>query len=656
MVGVNRAAGGTMSERRALRRPPVWGPVVALLLVGVVQAAAAAVFFQQLGEPPLVQFTVETKNRLELKPLHEGYGLAPVVHIVEFSIRPAPKDDVTVPLKFEGGAVRGVDFNAPEAVVFPGGANTQSVELAVLSDKSPEDVEKAVWVLQEAAGWRVGGRNILSVAIADPPDLPQPASIEFAPAGTVHEGSSSSPSVAVKLPVESPIERTFELAVSGTATPKVDHSLDKHFQVRVKKGQAVGSRSFSITDDDEVEGDETILVTLVGDDQLRSELIIVEDDGVPVKVRVRFDREQVEEGDAASLIAEFERVLKEDLHINLKSVGAATGGGRPGEGDFLLEEGKQLTIPAGSSSARVDLPVFADKLYEGDELLQISCSSSQHAAFSQGQVASTKIIDGDPRPKLVFAKPILEVMEAAGQASVSVRLDGAESVIPISFEYRAEPPADKAWPAAAERADYEFPPGRATIPAGEKTVDLPLKLIDDKLREPNTPRFGPPRQGNNRVFEALRITVSQDGEVQDSLPVRIEDDDYWHGDFMLLAPVTTELVAEPDRMKQELEAVLNSADAQRLASGAPWLVFPDKPSAEPWLPVRNEDGRVELDAARLDDAPCFNTHGGQGSLELRSAVQRAAVVGRRLPAGQRRADAVRHSAAGPDRRQPNSRL
>lgn len=83
------------------------------------------------------------------------------------------------------------------------------------------------------------------------------------------------------------------------------------------------------------------------------------------------------------------------------TVDFATADGTATEGDDYTATNGSLTIPAGATSANIEVPVLGDTLEEGNETFVVTLSNPANAAIADGEGTAT-IIDDDGPPLLVF--------------------------------------------------------------------------------------------------------------------------------------------------------------------------------------------------------------------------------------------------------------
>jgi subtilisin family serine protease len=178
-------------------------------------------------------------------------------------------------------------------------------------------------------------------------------------------------------------------------------------------------------------------------------------------------------------------------------------GGKATSGvDFVeIATPQTFTIPAGSSSAIVSLvDVIGDDLFEATEQFRVVFKGLEggDAWLSTDFVVGT-IVNDDPSPSnpsvtfdSVYGEPgSYAATMAEGNPGVSlanhsvvVRVNGGgggPAARPVTVSYRVM--ASKEPDAATPQADFVPQSGTITIPAGQRTARIPLRIVDDAWAE-----------------------------------------------------------------------------------------------------------------------------------------------------------------------------
>ena len=179
--------------------------------------------------------------------------------------------------------------------------------------------------------------------------------------------------------------------------------------------------------------------------------------------------------DAESL--EFIASLSAPFPGNIVSFDYETIAGSATEGDdYTGVATKTATIPAGSTQISIPISIVNDSIDEGTEVFKLVISKPVNATISEasalgiikGEIASLFIAD-------------VSTLESAGVLKFIVTLDRLVNQT-VYFDYETTP-------SSASFLDYTSALGRASIPAGDTTAEIPIAIIDDQLVEDNESFF-----------------------------------------------------------------------------------------------------------------------------------------------------------------------
>jgi hypothetical protein len=172
--------------------------------------------------------------------------------------------------------------------------------------------------------------------------------------------------------------------------------------VTIAPGDTAGTFSVPVVGDTLYEGQERFLVALTGatngaveDDDYSGYGIIQDDDPEPV---VSVADPSVLEGDTGTTNAAFTVSIDAPSGLDTQ-VGYTTVDGTATAPDDYAATSGIATIPAGSTSTTVDVPVNGDTEYEGNETFALAMSDPLNAQLGIGRADAT-IVDDDPPPAL----------------------------------------------------------------------------------------------------------------------------------------------------------------------------------------------------------------------------------------------------------------
>jgi hypothetical protein len=197
----------------------------------------------------------------------------------------------------------------------------------------------------------------------------------------------------------------------------------------------------------------------------------IQDDDTPPKVTI--NDVTVDEG-ATSAVFNLRLSTVSGLPV---SVNYATANRTAVAGTDYTAVSGTATIPAGSSTQTVSVPITDDTLDELNETFRLNLSNAVGASLARGYATAT-IIDND-LPPTISVDDISVTEPASGQvtATFTVRLSAA-SGLPISVYYATADGTAKVW-----RKDYKATSGTLTFDPGvtEKTVSV--SVLSDVVTE-----------------------------------------------------------------------------------------------------------------------------------------------------------------------------
>ena len=186
---------------------------------------------------------------------------------------------------------------------------------------------------------------------------------------------------------------------------------------------------------------------------------------VPILV-LRADSETVRESGSATFTIETTMELVEDLDVFYVVEGTATA-----DADYNAPDG-DITMSKGQERVVLTVPVRADDDVEGDETLIVRLIADPEAAYQlSDRDRATMLIESDDLPELTVTGGG-EVVEG-GTATVVIRADQPPDE-DTSVHYSVTGSAQAG-------ADYEVVTGTALLRAGEQSVTIPIRTINDDV-------------------------------------------------------------------------------------------------------------------------------------------------------------------------------
>jgi hypothetical protein len=171
--------------------------------------------------------------------------------------------------------------------------------------------------------------------------------------------------------------------------------------------------------------------------------------------------------------------------VQVVTVDYATASGTATAGSDYVTTSGNLTIPAGSTSATVNIPIIGDTTLEPNEQFTVNVSNATNVSFISNSSTTVTIVNDDA--SLQFSNAAFSVNESAGFATVTVtRL--ADSSRPATVEYATTDTAGLqnctlANGRASERCDYATAVGLLQFGIGETTKSIFIPIVNDALVE-----------------------------------------------------------------------------------------------------------------------------------------------------------------------------
>lgn len=157
-----------------------------------------------------------------------------------------------------------------------------------------------------------------------------------------------------------------------------------------------------------------------------------------------------------------------------------TTAGTAGALDFTTTSAT-ATIPAGSKTTNITIPLTNDILSENDEQFTITLTNPQ-AGFSLGTLNTHTytIHDDDNSRKIYFTTGSSNGTESVTPVTITISVDPSQidHVNPTSVDYYISGGS-----ATGGGTDYSFTSGTATIPVHAQTTTITLNIVDDGINE-----------------------------------------------------------------------------------------------------------------------------------------------------------------------------
>ncbi len=389
---------------------------------------------------------------------------------------------IDVTYQFGGTATGGTDYdNTATTVTIPAGMSTATISVPVNDDTDLEGDETIeVMLTATTAGTAVTvdpAQNTGTATITDD----DAATLSIAPATDGAEPGTPATFTVTLSSINntgSAITVTYGF-VGGTATGGTDYD-NTTTTVVIADGSSTATITVPVTDDQDLEGDETIEVTLqsttagtavtVDPAQNTGTATITDDDTASLSITGSTDG--AEQGPVA---ATFTVTLSETnntgsaITVTYQFGGTATGGTDYDNTTTTVE------IPAGMSTATISVPVTDDTDLEGDETIEVMLTATTAGTISTdpAQNTGTATITDDDAATLSIAPATDGAEQGPVDAEFTVilsEINPTGSAITVTYQFGGT---------ATGGADYDNTTTTVEIPAGMSTATISVPVTDD---------------------------------------------------------------------------------------------------------------------------------------------------------------------------------
>ncbi|MBO9152171.1 Calx-beta domain-containing protein [Chitinophaga sp. GCM10012297] len=461
-------------------------------------------------------------------------------------------EDITVQYTITGTATAGGDYTTlTGTAVIEAGDRTVTVPVPVLNDQVIEPLETVVMTLNggSSTSFAFTGTGNATVNINDEENVPANLVLNATNNGNATEPATHG-GFTISLPnnITVSTDVTVHYTITGAATPGDDYGALSG-SVVIPAGLGSIPVPVTVSDDDLIEGDETVILTITGGTATgltftpgasSTATVTVADDDTNLDVTVLASTPAAAEPGtpgAFTISLPAGKTSAADVTVTYTISGTATAGD-----DYTALTGTAV-IPAGDNSAPVAVSVLDDNFVETPETVTITLTgaSSSGSAFTIGtpNTATVTIADEDAASLVLEAsasKPA--AAEPGTHGAFTIGIAGgkiATEAVTVQYTISGTATADQ---------DYEAINGMITIPAGRNSVDVPVTVIDDiDVETPETVVL--------TVTGGQSANFSWTADVARQAVVTITSEDIPMGDLSITKEIVQPLTG-PYRLGQEL--------------------------------------------------------------------------------------------------------
>jgi hypothetical protein len=390
---------------------------------------------------------------------------------------------LTLRFNLNGTATYPVDYTLAPT---PSGSSYRQLTLAVgiastnllltpLADAEVEGTETATLTLLEDGNYTLGSLAEATVSIVDKQAPPKPTVNLLADEDTVAESGPDSGLLRFTRDLIGASDLTINYSLSGTASNGVDY-VALSGAATIPSGQTFALVPITAIDDLEVEGNETVIVTILANTAYQlgdspSATVTINDDDPP-RVFITATNNFLREGSSSTGIGKFivTRFGSQaaNLLVNYALSGTATNGI-----DYNTLSGSVL-IPAGQAKATITVTSRQDVVQNGDRTVVATLLSNPAYNIATPGLATITIIDDDTAITLAVPQSIASEDGTSTGTFTFTRTGSTNNTLTVYFNI---------FGTAIIGVDYTAISNSIEIPAGTNRAYLVITALADSIRE-----------------------------------------------------------------------------------------------------------------------------------------------------------------------------
>ena len=396
--------------------------------------------------------------------------------MLDVYVRPASTSDFILRYRLGGTATRAMDYRANESVRVPANASSVKIPIEIIDDEVIEDLESITLTFIEDDHYDLSPFDPMFTVIITDNDYPEVA-FDFAES----TAPENKPRHEIKINIDPAPREMFTLNYrynrNSTATFNKDFFISdlRGFfgQIDIAENTSSTAIEIEIIDDQIFESDETVILTLLGNEVgviNQHTLTIIDDDvRIPV-VNFTSSASSEEEDDIrhnVNLIIDPPSTTSFTLNYNI--AGNATL-----NQDYTSP--LSVTINANDTSVNIPVDIIDDTIIEDPETVIFTLIDGPEYDIGTSSEYVLTIIDDDleATPVVGFSERELRANEADGQVMLDVYVRPA-STSDFILRYRLGGTATRAMDYRANES--------VRVPANASSVKIPIEIIDDEVIE-----------------------------------------------------------------------------------------------------------------------------------------------------------------------------
>ena len=434
-------------------------------------------------------------------------------------------DELVVTFTVTGGEAVLSD-EPPTEATFGAGASTVRVPLATDADEVEDPDATVALTLADGDAYDLGTSFAATVTVSDSADLDvgKPVVTVAAETGTVKEGEDAAFILTRTKDPSDELVVTFTVTGGGAVL-----SEELPTEVTFGAGASTARVPLGTENDHTHEADAALTLTLTDGDAYdlgtpSAATVTVQDDDDPPPDLSIDDVSVAEGGSGDSATMRFTVTLNPAATGEV-TVDWATADGTAEAGTDYTSGSGSLTFGAGETSKTVTVTVTGDDVDEPNETFTVALSNASGASLGKA-VGTGTITDDDDAPTVTLVLTPASITEAAGQSTVTARLDHRSSEeTTVTVSAAPESPAvagdytlstDRVLTIAAGATTST---GAVTITAVDNAVDAPHKTVTVSATAENTQGITAPQDVTLTIRDDENVAPTGAPTIDDTTPV-----------------------------------------------------------------------------------------------------------------------------------------
>ncbi|MDW7773480.1 MAG: Calx-beta domain-containing protein [Desulfobulbaceae bacterium] len=386
--------------------------------------------------------------------------------------------DVTIPFTVNEASTavgEGLDYSITESpVVIYAGDTTVDITITIAEDSLDEDNETVIIDMGTPVNANQGSTTTHTATITDD-DAEPTVTFTSANQATVDESGTATITVELSAASGREVEVPFTINAASTAAGGgTDYSITAS-PVVIPVGYTTADITVTITEDSDIEGDETVIIDMGSPTNatqgttIQHTLTITDDEPPPVVNFTEASQTVDENVGEVTVTATLDVISILDVTVPFTVGGTATGGGT----DHDLAD-NNITITAGQLTGSTTFSVNDDSLDENNETVIVTMGTPVNATKGTTDEHTVTINDNDVTPTVQFTADSQATADESGTATITAQLSAASGLdVTVPFTVNGTSTAE------GGGTDYTISSSPLTITAGAASAGITVTITID---------------------------------------------------------------------------------------------------------------------------------------------------------------------------------